>query len=301
MLYQLDAFLKKRSSFQVIAVSLVLVVTLAAIDHSSGYELSFSIFYLVPIAIATWYGGLPLGIFLGIASAIAWLIVDRTSGHNYGQAIIPFWNCGVRLGFFIVTAGLLTKVRSQLKNEQRMARLDGLTGVMNGRGFQEEVQTILRIAARYGRPTVMGYIDLDNFKSVNDSLGHSEGDHVIRTVASILSESVRTTDLIGRMGGDEFAIFLPETTYSGATAMFGDLRKRLLKEVRERVWPIGFSIGVAVFRTAPSKVDEAIKLADALMYRVKNGGKNNMLFEEFDLSEEVGRHQNGERIRKPRV
>ena len=162
-----------------------------------------------------------------------------------------------------------------------MAKLDGLTGVMNARAFGEAAQTILSIAARYGRPTAIGYIDLDNFKSVNDTLGHSEGDTVLIAVASILLESVRGTDLVGRLGGDEFAIFLPETTYSGAVTIFDKLRERLLKEARERVWPIGFSIGVAVFRTAPLSVDEAIKLADALMYRVKNSGKNNILFEEF--------------------
>ena len=300
MLARLNAFLKKRSSFQVTAVSLVLVVALAAIDHATGYEVAFSIFYLVPITLATWYGRLPQSILLCIVSAIAWLIVDRTAGHNYSQAFIPFWNAGIRLGFFIVTARLLAMVRSQLEKERQMARLDGLTGVMNGHAFEEAAQTILRIAARYGRPTVMGYIDLDNFKSVNDTLGHTEGDHVIRTVASILSKSIRSADLIGRLGGDEFAILLPETACSGAATMFEHLREGLLKEARERVWPIGFSIGVAVFRTAPSSVDEAIKLADALMYRVKNGGKNNILLEEFGHLEEIGQQPNGERLRKPR-
>lgn len=300
MLTRLDAFLKKRSPFQVAAVSLIFVAAIAALDHATGYEMSFSIFYLVPIALATWYGGLHLGIFFSTVGAMAWLIMDKTAGHNYSQAIIQYWNAIVRFGFFIVTAILFIKVKSQLENEQRMARLDSLTGAMNGRAFKEETQTILSIAARYGRPTAMGYIDLDNFKSVNDTLGHAEGDHVIRTFASILSQSVRKTDLIGRMGGDEFAIFLPETTSSGAVTMFENLRERLLKEAKERVWPIGFSIGVAVFQTAPSSVEEAVKLADALMYRVKKGGKNNILFEEFDLLDETGKKPNGKRQREPR-
>ena len=281
MLTRLNAFLKQRSSFQVTAASLFLVIMLAAIDHITGYEVSFSVFYLVPIVLATWYGGLHQGSLLSIVSAMAWLIVDWTAGQHYSRAFIPFWNAGVRLVFFIVTVRLLVSVRAHLEKEQSMARFDSLTGAMNGRGFGDAAQSILRIAARYGRSTVIGYIDLDNFKSVNDTLGHSEGDTVLIAVASILLESVRGTDLVGRLGGDEFAIFLPETTYSGAVTIFDKLRERLLKEARERVWPIGFSIGVAVFRTAPLSVDEAIKLADALMYRVKNSGKNNILFEEF--------------------
>lgn len=163
---------------------------------------------------------------------------------------------------------------------------------MNGRWFGEAAQAIFHIAARYGRPTVIGYIDLDNFKSVNDTLGHTEGDHVLRTIASILLKSVRSADLVGRLGGDEFVVLLPETTYTGAVTTFENLRKRLLKETGEHMWPIGFSIGVAVFLTPPSSIDEAIKAADALMYRVKNGGKNNMLVEEYGRLDELGHQGN---------
>jgi diguanylate cyclase (GGDEF)-like protein len=299
MLSRIDAFLKNRSSFQVAAVSLVLTAAIAALDHTTGYELSFSIFYLVPIAFAAWYGNLRLGVFLSAVSAMTWLIVDRTAGHSYSQAIIAFWNAVVRFGFFTVTAALIAKVRLQLEKEKLMARLDRLTETMNVRAFQEEVHKLLDIAARYERPTVMGYIDLDSFKSVNDTFGHAEGDNVLRTVASIMSRSVRGTDIVGRMGGDEFAVFLPETTSSGAAVVFENLREKLLTEVKERVWPIGFSIGVAVFRTAPSSVNEAVRLADTLMYRVKKSGKNSILFEEFDFREETGQQRDERQDRKP--
>ncbi len=291
--------MKNRSSFQVAAVSLVLTAAIAALDHTTGYELSFSIFYLVPIAFAAWYGNLRLGIFLSAVGAMTWLVVDRTAGHSYSQSIIAFWNAVVRFGFFTVTAALIAKVRLQLEKEKLMARLDRLTETMNVRAFQEEVHKLLDIAARYERPTVMGYIDLDSFKSVNDTFGHAEGDNVLRTVASIMSRSVRRTDIVGRMGGDEFAVFLPETTSSGAAVVFENLREKLLTEVKERVWPIGFSIGVAVFRTAPSSVNEAVRMADTLMYRVKKSGKNSILFEEFDFQEETGQQRNEKQNRKP--
>lgn len=300
MFAHLNAFLKNRSTVQVTAIAVVLVVAVAGMDHATGYEAAFSIFYLLPIALVAWYGGSHQGVLLCIVSAVAWAIADKTAGQLYTRAFIPFWNAGVRFAFFLITATLLTKLKDRLEKERIMARLDGLTGVLTGRAFEEETQTILQLAARYGRPTVIGYIDLDNFKSVNDTRGHAEGDQALRTVAATLLKSVRGTDLIARLGGDEFAVLLPETSDSGAVTAFANLREELFKEVSKRGWPIGFSIGVAVFHVAPSSVNEAIKLADSLMYRVKNGGKNNTLLEEFGRLEDSGQQPNAERLRPPR-
>ena len=300
MISRVDAFLKERSPMLVTAACLSLILALAAVDHTTGYELSFSIFYLLPIAFATWYARLYHGVLLSIVSASVWLIVDITAGNQYSQPFIPLWNAGVRFLFFIVIALLLTTVRAQLKKERRMARLDGLTGVMNGLAFTESAQTILRIAERFERPTAIGYIDLDNFKSVNDTLGHAEGDHVLKTVASVLLASVRKADLVGRLGGDEFVVLLPETTSSGAGTVFENIRDTLLKKAEEQGWPIGVSIGVAVFLAAPSSLNEAIKLADTLMYRVKKSGKNRLLIEAYGGLEETGQLLNGRQPRKPR-
>ncbi len=285
-----NLFLQKRSSFQVTAVSLLLTLVLAKIDQATGYELSFSIFYLLPVALAAWYAGLPQGALLSIACAFVWLIVDITSGHHYSQAFIPFWNAAVRFLFFILTAWLLTTIRGQLEKEMSMARLDGLTGLMNSIAFMETAQTVFHIADRFKRPTAIGYIDLDNFKKINDTLGHAEGDKVLKKVAYLLSTSIRKADLAGRLGGDEFVLLLPETAYSGAETLFRNIHEALLKEAEEQGWPIGVSIGVAVFLTVPSSLHEAISSADNLMYRVKKSGKNNILIEEYGRLESAAQN-----------
>lgn len=265
--------------FPVTALSMTLVTLLALVDHLTGYELSFSVFYLVPITLATWRGGNLHGIVLSVFSAAAWVLVDWSAGQTYSHGLIPFWNGAVRLGFFLVTATLLARVRHQLKREKLMARTDSLTSIRNGRGFRDAATPILSLAHRYERPLALGFIDLDNFKKVNDSLGHSEGDHVLKNVAQTLESALRRSDIACRIGGDEFIILLPETATEGARKVFEALRSRLLEEAERHNWPIGFSIGVAVFDTPPESLDEMIRRADELMYRVKNTGKNQLLVE----------------------
>jgi len=132
---------------------------------------------------------------------------------------------------------------------------------------------------------------------VNDQRGHSEGDKVLQTVGEVFLKSVRKTDVAGRLGGDEFAIALPETNEAGAKSEFNKLRKNLAQAMQKNNWSVGFSIGAISFDLPPSNFDEAIKLADALMYQVKKSGKNNILFEHYPPdkkdSAESGRNING--------
>jgi diguanylate cyclase (GGDEF)-like protein len=140
--------------------------------------------------------------------------------------------------------------------------------------------TLFDLARRHQHTTALGYIDIDNFKSVNDTKGHAEGNRVLASVAAILLRSVRHTDLVGRLGGDEFAVLLPETPRAGAEELFARLQKQLRQEATDSGWPITLSIGVAVFRVPPSSPSAALAATDALMYRVKHSGKNAVLTEE---------------------
>lgn len=268
------------SPAQVIAFGLALLASVGTLDYLTGYELSFSVFYLLPIALATWYTPQWAGYFFSCLSAMVWLVADHTAGHNYSNDLIPFWNAGVRLSFFLVTSYLLGELKTRLRHEQTLARTDGLTGILNSRAFKDLSRHLFELAARHHHPAVLGYIDLDDFKAVNDRSGHSEGDRVLKTVTNVLTRCVRATDAVGRLGGDEFAILLPETGYAGARMVFGRIREELAQERADGSLPIGFSIGVAVFSSVPSTIDEALKIADRLMYRVKMAGKDNVIYEE---------------------
>jgi diguanylate cyclase (GGDEF)-like protein len=179
-----------------------------------------------------------------------------------------------------VTAHLLYALRTRLEHEATLARLDSLTQILNARAFNEVCQRLVRLAERNQHPLAFAYIDVDDFRTVNDTAGHSAGDLVLQEVASTLARRVRSTDVIGRLGGDEFAVLMPETTDAGAQTAFAKIHDELQRDAAAHSWPIGFSIGVALFQSAPSSVDEALKVADALMYRAKQAGKNNVLYEE---------------------
>lgn len=281
----IDSLLNRYSATQVGMLALGLVMMIAAVGYAVGYEITISLFYLIPIALVTWYGNYRLGIFFSILSAFIWYGVDAVlSQHPYSHPLIPYWNTGVRLGLFLVTALLLTQFKSKLDSEKKLSRTDDLTGVLNGRGFTALAEKMFELSERHGRSTTLAYIDLDNFKQVNDGMGHSEGDKVLRVIGEVFLRSARKTDVVGRLGGDEFAIVLPETDEPGAKLMLDKLRIELAAAVKKYNWPISFSIGVVSFNLPPYNLDEAIKVGDALMYRAKQSGKNTILFEQFPQS-----------------
>ena len=130
------------------------------------------------------------------------------SGHPYSHEMILFWNASVRCGFFIITTLLLHKIHTLLEREQENAQMDGLTGLINGRTFLEILQRHINLIGRIKRPITLAYIDVDNFKFINDEYGHAEGDQVLKTIGFTLKDHLRKTDIVARIGGDEFGKFV---------------------------------------------------------------------------------------------
>lgn len=254
----------------------VLLALLTALHVATGPEVSFSIFYLLPVILVTWYTGAPAGLLSALAAAVLWTAADRLAGERYSADWIMYWNSTVRLGFFAIIATLIARLHDALARERRAASTDRLTGIGNRRAFYAATARELARAARNARPVSVAYVDLDNFKAVNDGAGHAAGDRVLRAVAEVLQTHLRGTDFVARLGGDEFAILLPETDHAAAPNAIEKLRAQLDAEMRAGGWPVTASVGVITWLGAEGSVDELVGAADRLMYDVKRTGKNGM-------------------------
>jgi diguanylate cyclase (GGDEF)-like protein len=171
---------------------------------------------------------------------------------------------------------LQEQLRKALEKEKELARLDTLTGLANRRAFYEALEKERARTHRYGRPLTVAYLDVDDFKRINDSQGHAVGDMVLVTMAQTLRENLRVNDVVARLGGDEFAILLPETDVAAAEVVVRKIQDLLGKEMAAYGWPITFSIGVANFLDPPESLEMMIRTADELMYMAKAAGKNHL-------------------------
>jgi diguanylate cyclase (GGDEF)-like protein len=263
-------FLSRQSFRFKIIGGAILALLLGVPDYFFGHQVGFSIFYLVPVALTAWYAGRSAGLLVACLSAATWFTANILSGVSYSNTYIPLWNTLVRLTFFITVVFLL----NALKREKSSAREDYLTGLGNRRHFMELAEAEIRRSSRYGHPFTLAYIDVDNFKSINDHLGHAAGDYLLKALAMHIQENIRKTDIAARLGGDEFAVLLPESDPESAAVYFDKLHKIISQIPLRNGRSVTFSIGVVTFIISPTSTDEMIKIVDRIMYEAKNSGKN---------------------------
>lgn len=169
----------------------------------------------------------------------------------------------------------------RLAEAEHLANYDPLTQLPNLRRTKEGLRQILTLARRGGFTPAVMFIDLDGFKAVNDTHGHAVGDGVLRIVADRLAHSVRESDMVGRIGGDEFVVVLSHITRPlDAGQVAGKIIEKLSRpmNVQGTVCQVGASIGIAIFPDHGEDEDSLLKAADKAMYAIKNTGKNSFAF-----------------------
>jgi len=254
----------------------LLVSIIGILDYSTGPELSFAIFYLVPIGLAAWWGGFAQGILMAMACALSWQMVEIAEGSTI-SSIIQLWNGTARFGVFVITSSLLSRLRVSLFLEKKLARSDQLTGAANGRTFYENVSQAVERSLRNNRPLTLAYLDLDNFKWLNDTLGHSAGDKALCELVRTVHEDIRATDLFARLGGDEFALLLPDCGEEDAKFILERIQISFGQCMAQKKWPVTLSIGAMTFPQPLRDVDALVRRVDDLMFRAKKAGKNRIV------------------------
>ncbi len=262
----------------------LLVLAIGNLDFTTGYNnVSVAILYLFPIILITWFeGGVP-AVLISIFSAVIWSLADLASGHIYSSIAIPIWNAVMVLGMFSIVAYSFATMKKILIREREHAHINDVTGAENALFFYEQGRMEIVRSARYKRPLTLAYFDIDNFKRLNDAFGHSTGDNLLRAVAKIMKETLRSTDIIARLTADEFAVLMPETKKEEAAVAIHKVQEHLAAMVKQNGWPVTFSIGVATCCVPACTIDKLIRMAQDLMQTAKEDGKNTAKYKILDL------------------
>jgi diguanylate cyclase (GGDEF)-like protein len=264
-----------KQALRLLGYVLLILLVYQANAHTPA-EVRLGILYIIPVLLVTWSEGLAWGIVFAVAT-IAFREVVALEQLPTGTPVL--WrlaNAAAYAAVLAVAMAGLQKLRGIQAQLARLATQDQLTTVLNARAFADRLTQELERNRRYPRPLALLYLDLDNFKTINDSHGHQTGDAVLRLVADAMRTSVRQSDVVGRLGGDEFAVLMPETDAHLADAA----AKRLatsLRNVFKGTPSVTASIGVVSCSVTEASTDDLLRRADQAMYDAKRLGKDRVV------------------------
>lgn len=252
------------------AVGIFLVVFY--LDLATSSDRGVSHLYYVPIWISAWFLNRSALKILLIATGIV-LVANPFEGL---RSPTEWTSILIRLLLYGISGAVVSHWRESFNRERRSARHDVLTGCLNSYGFREQFGRMFAEARVDFRPFALLYFDVDHFKRLNDTLGHFEADRALRAIGILLRRSMRKSDVISRIGGDEFIVALRSTNAEMAFAVAARTRKLIEQELQRRGYPISISMGCVAFIDLPPNIQAAMKIADDAMYHAKNSGRSRM-------------------------
>jgi diguanylate cyclase (GGDEF)-like protein len=258
-----------------LGVALVVILD-RLFDHELGANLGVTLLMVFPIFWAARSSGAKSGILVAGIGCLLWVASDALARSPAHPGPFPFAVAGIHLAIFAMAIALAME-RRRLLVARGMATTDFLTGVANRRGFHEALTREIERCRRYRTPMTLLYLDCDEFKTVNDTLGHPAGNRLLAAIASVLKANTRAADVVGRLGGDEFAVLLAEAPAQRSAEIVARLQRELGATMAPGMPSVTFSIGAITFDSAPPEPTEAIRIADSLMYEAKRTGKDRVV------------------------
>lgn len=246
---------------------------IAWLDYVTGIEVRILPLYFGPISLAAWGAGRRGALTIALLCSLGWLTSNQLAGMRFSVGV---WTLNLisQTAAFVAVAYLMSTLRFALERERTLSRTDALTKLANSRAFYEEAERMVSRSRRHRRALSLAYVDVDDFKKVNDSLGHQGGDKVLQAIAGVLQAAVRSGDLVARLGGDEFAILLEETDQDGARSFLTRTREQLRDALATSPRKVTISVGAVTFASPPRELSMLVQKADALMYAAKSAGKD---------------------------
>lgn len=192
--------------------------------------------------------------------------------------IVPLRDAQGEVRFYAAIERDISSLKQQQQDLRELAIKDPLTGLLNRRGFAEYANNLIALAHRENQLMSLAVIDLDHFKQINDLHGHDAGDEVLRQLAEQMHQGFRQTDVLGRLGGEEFVVLLPGSDAVGSSMCLDNLRQQVanlpIQVSAELQLNVTFSAGIATLNDTINSVEDLTKLADEALYRAKDAGRD---------------------------
>ena len=261
----------KETIFWLSILFFLMIPFVGLVDYWTGPAITFALIYLIPVSAIAWLNNRRATIVLASSlTVMTWIVVDYFSSRFSLSILAYSWNFFSRLTILLIVTTMLSALKQSLLDAHHLSRRDPLTNALNNRGFMELAEREVYRSTRSGHALTIAFLDVDDFKTINDTFGHSAGDRLLIAIVESLHLHTRKSDLVGRVGGDEFVILLPDTGQDAAKSTMNNIRKIMMEEADKLNFPVTFSIGVLTCIQPPASVDAMIGIADKLMYQVKN-------------------------------
>lgn len=266
-------------------IALILSFSLIAIAGNALYPLGLHVvpLYMIPVCLATWRLGMRAGLLSVLVAAILATSICLVSKGTVDWVTLS--NLALQLVTLPVLVAIVSSFRCSYDREHFLARSDGATGALNRLAFEHKAKRVIASAADRNLSAVVMYLDLDEFKLINDRYGHDAGDRVLEAFGDAGRRVIRANDCFGRMGGDEFAIIMPLGEGEVADTVAHRVHAQLTAALADSGYPATCSMGVLVVNPdRQTSLKDVMRCVDQLMYTVKHSGKNGFRLSVFDSS-----------------
>ena len=268
MFKELATSIARLRKVTIVLFALAFANVLAFVSVMSGGAVDFLLLYLVPGFLCSWFISRTSGIFAAVWASLVWFAGYAIPQGIYAQTWGDFWNLLMRTGLFVSCAIMQAQLRAKFDDLSHLAARDLLTGLPNGQTFYE--LAAIEIHNAFGaQPMTLATIDVAGLQTVNYRFGYPAGDRMLSAIAQTIKQNVPRPDLVGRMGGTSFSIFLPDTTSESANAILQRVHDALDEERRKSSHPLTFFFSAVACAKPPKTVAELLHQADVQLDRMK--------------------------------